>query len=242
MTRNQFLKLAGLSGIALAVSPQLGFQNAFISYEELIGKGHPELFGDTYKLRKEAFIAFEQMKEEAMKIGISIKAVSSYRDFNYQNRIWQRKYKQFTSKGITGVDSINKIIEYSTIPGTSRHHWGTDIDIVDGNVKQPNNLLHPRNFETTAPFGRLKQWMNTNANSFGFYLVYTNEPSRKGFNYEPWHYSYKPLSQLYLSDYRQLKLLEIFQNENIVGSHYFTEEFLNNYWNENILDINPALL
>ena len=27
------------------------------------------------------------------------------------------------------IDAINEIIRFSTIPGTSRHHWGTDIDI-----------------------------------------------------------------------------------------------------------------
>ena len=29
--------------------------------------------------------------------------------------------------------AISEIIRFSTVPGTSRHHWGTDIDIIDGN-------------------------------------------------------------------------------------------------------------
>lgn len=244
MNRNQFLKLTGLSGIALATFPQLAFhkKSILISCEDLIGKGNPELFGEGFKLRKEAYDAFILMNAEAKKSNISLKAVSSYRDFNHQNRIWERKYKSYISQGLTPENAIEKIIEYSSIPGTSRHHWATDIDLVDANVKQPKNLLNPVHFQNAGCFGKFKKWMDLHAKDFGFYLVYTNQEDRKGFKYEPWHYSYKPLSSYYLSEYRQLNLMEILQNENLMGNEYFTNEFTNNYWNEHILDINPELL
>jgi LAS superfamily LD-carboxypeptidase LdcB len=242
MDRQHFLKLTALSGIALSIVPQMAFTKMSLSYDQLIGKGNPELFGEGYKLRKETYDAFVRMKTEALKSDISLKVVSSYRSFSHQNRIWERKYKNYTSQGLTAEKAIQKTIEYSTIPGTSRHHWGTDIDIVDSNVKQPLNLLNPSNFESDACFGEFKLWMDKNANDFGFYLVYTNDIDRKGFKYEPWHYSYKPLSFQYLSEYRQLNLTEILQKEKIMGGNHFTSEFFNNYFNEHILDINPELL
>lgn len=244
MNRNQFIKLTTLSGISLTTFPQWAFNqnNNSISYDELIGKGTPELFGDGFKLRKEAYEAFLNMKSEALKSGISLKVVSSYRDFKHQNMIWERKYKRYKSQGLADENIIKKIIEYSTIPGTSRHHWGTDLDIMDANAKQPANLLNPDNFEGDACFGQFKKWMDTNANEFGFYLVYTNKTERKGFKYEPWHYSYKPLSLQFLSEYRQLNLTEILQKEQLMGSEYFSEGFTHKYMNENILDINPDLL
>lgn len=242
MNRNQFLKLSALTGIAMTVFPNFALTNRLISYEELIGKGKPELFGENFKLRKEACDAFLNMKAEALKSGISLKVVSSYRDYKHQNMIWERKYKRYRSQGLTHETTIKKIMEYSTIPGTSRHHWGTELDIVDANVKQPKNVLNPLNFEDTACFGRFKQWMDTHSKDFGFYLVYTNETNRKGFKYEPWHYSYKPLSQPYLSEYRQLDISEIIKTENLMGNDYFTEALINTYYNENILDINPELL
>jgi LAS superfamily LD-carboxypeptidase LdcB len=244
MNRSEFIKLTGLIGISFSAFPQFVFNqnNNHITYEELLGKGNPILFGNGYKLRKDAFNAFISMKIEAEKNDIFIKVVSCYRDFNHQNRIWERKFKSYTSKGMSPQNAITKIIEYSTIPGTSRHHWGTDLDIVDANVKQPKNLLNPKNFKDDACFGKFKQWMDINANDFGFYLVYTNEPLRKGFKYEPWHYSYKPLSKVYLSDYKQLNLGEVFKTEKIIGREHFSEEFLTKYLNENILDINPELL
>ncbi len=244
MNRNQFIKLAGLSGIALTTFPNLAFnQNNFkVSYDELIGKGTPELYGNDFKLRKEAYEAYISMKDEAKKSNILLKVVSSYRDYNHQNSIWERKYKRYISQGFSPESTINKIIEYSTIPGTSRHHWGTDVDIVDANVKQPRSLLDPNNFENHGCFGNLRRWMDANANNFGFYLVYTNQEDRKGFKYEPWHYSYKPLSIEYLSEYRQLNLNEILQNENLLGKDHFSEDFINHYLNEHILSINPELL
>jgi len=213
-----------------------------ISKEELIGKGNPELFGEGYSLREEANEAFLKMKSAAAEAGIDIKVVSSYRNYAHQNRIWERKFKRFTEDGMVPIDAIKKIVEYSTIPGTSRHHWGTDIDIVDGSVKQPKNLLVADHFHNDGPFCKLKEWLDEHSESYGFYLVYTDNANRKGFKYEPWHLSYKALSFDYLVDYKQLDLLKMLEKEQLLASEYFTKEFLESYITDNILDINPALL
>jgi len=213
-----------------------------IPTEELLGKGTPTLFGNGYKIRKEAYDSFLKLQAEALKEGITIAAVSSYRNFDHQKRIWNRKYKKFTSQGLSPQESIEKIIEYSTIPGTSRHHWGTDIDIYDTNVKQPTGILQTKNYHGNGVYCKLKDWMDTNAERFGFFLVYTDRYYRKGFKYEPWHYSYKPLSKLYLEDYRKLDISKLLKLEGLLGSEYFDATFINKYITENILDINPELL
>ena len=244
MKRRQFIKTTLASGLALSIVPQLAFQtnSNLISYEELIGKGNPNLYGEGFQLRKEAHDAFLRLKTEALKSDISIQVVSSYRDYNHQNGIWERKYNRNINRGLTPQDSINKIIAYSTIPGTSRHHWATDIDIIDANAAQPSSVLQPRHFENNGCYRKLKLWMDANANAFGFYLVYTNVSNRKGFKYEPWHYSYKPLSSTYLSQYKNLNIKDILANEKLLGITYFSDEFISNYLNNNILDINPELL
>ena len=73
-------------------------------------------------------------------------------------------------------------------------------------------------------------------------LVYTNVSDRKGFKYEPWHYSYKPLSKIYLRQYLQLNLEDIIKNESLIGQDHFSKSFIASYLNQNILDINPELL
>ncbi|MFT5846047.1 MAG: LAS superfamily LD-carboxypeptidase LdcB [Psychroserpens sp.] len=244
MNRRNFIKSTTVIGMGLAVFPQIAFQdlNHTISYDELIGKGNPDVFGNGYKLLQEAHNAFLDMRKEALKSDINLKAVSSYRNFAHQNRIWERKYKQNRSNGLSEQQSIKKIIEYSTLPGSSRHHWATDIDLIDSNAPQPRRVLNPKHFEGNGCFSKFKIWMDTNASRFGFYLVYTNETHRKGFKYEPWHYSYKPLSQGYLQAYQKLDLRAIINSEQLMGCDYFSEEFITNYLKQNILDINPELL
>jgi len=242
LNRSNFIKLLGLGTIALHSVPSMAFNTQDSNKLELIGKGNPVVFGKGFSLRKEAYDAFVKMREAAAKDGISIHVVSSYRNYAHQNRIWERKYKRFTKLGLTPINAIKKIIEYSTIPGTSRHHWATDIDIIDKNTSYSGDVLIPKKFHGDGPFCKLREWLETNANTFGFYIVYTDHSNRKGFNYEPWHYSYAPISKPMLQAYKKLDVKKMLQAEQLLGSEYFDENFINLYIKENILDINPTLL
>ena len=208
---------------------------------ELIGKGNPTFYGDGYQLQKEVNEAFVLMKSAALKEGIKIEVVSSYRSYEHQKRIWTRKYSRFRKDGLSEEKAIRKIIEYSTIPGTSRHHWGTDIDIIDGNTPRPKSVLQAKHFEKEGAFMDFKKWMDAHANDFGFYLVYTKDENRKGFKYEPWHYSYKPISKEMLQQYQKIDIQELLKKDSLVGSDFFTDKFISDYINQNILDINPNL-
>ncbi|GGX21657.1 M15 family metallopeptidase [Aquimarina muelleri] len=240
MIRRNFIEISTL-GLLGILTPSFSILQSKFSKNDLIGKSNTPLFGDSYKLRKEAYEAFLKMKVAASKSGFKIKVVSSYRSYAHQNRIWERKYKKFTTEGLSPIEAINKIIEYSTIPGTSRHHWGTDLDIVDGNAVQPKGLLLAKNFEENGPFCKFKEWMDANANTFGFFLVYTDKEDRKGFKYEPWHYSYAPLSIPMLKEYRKINITEELDKAKLLGNNYFTEKFIDQYIKNNILDINPEL-
>lgn len=242
MNRTKFLKLLGLGSATLYSIPSMAFASQTYTTKELIGKGNPVVFGNGFSLRKEAYDAFIQMRSAAAKEGIAIHVVSSYRNYAHQNRIWERKFKRYTKQGLTPLKAIEKIIAYSTIPGTSRHHWATDIDIIDRNANYSGDVLVPDKFHGDGPFCKLREWLEKNAETYGFYIVYTDNVQRKGFKYEPWHYSYAPLSKPMLSAYRKLHLKEMLQAEKLMGSEHFNEKFINSYIDENILDINPVLL
>ncbi len=242
MNRRKFTQLSVLSAVAASLPITSFASSQTITTLELLGQGNPSLItGPDYKLRPQASQAFLQMQTAAKEDGITLKVVSSYRNYAHQNRIWERKFKRFRESGLSPTPSILKIIEYSTIPGTSRHHWGTDIDIIDGNPDVSGDVLVPSKFHGTGPFCAMKEWMDANANKYDFKLVYTDAPDRKGFKYEPWHYSYAPLSIPYLKAYRQLDIKAILQEEKLIGSDSFNQEFMDQYINDNILDINPAL-
>ena len=211
------------------------------SEKALMGRGDLMLVGETIQLQKEVFDAFDKMQEEALKEGISIQIVSAYRSFDRQKSIWNKKFKSYILNGLTQQQAIDKIIEYSTIPGTSRHHWGTDIDIIDATIKAPKELLLQKNYENTGVYVKLKEWMDLNAEKFGFYLVYDNNPLRKGFKYEPWHYSYREVSRIMLTKFKEIDLNQILQRNDIKGKHLFSVKFIKKYRSAHILDINPKL-
>jgi len=229
--------------MALSIAPSLSFAiPQEYSILELMGKIDIDLYGEGINLREAAYDAFVLMREAAAKDGISIKVVSSYRNFARQRAIWERKYIRYTEADLEPLAAIDKIIEYSTIPGTSRHHWGTDIDLIDGYPEVSGDVLVAEKFESGGPFELFKQWMDENANTFDFYLVYTNDAKRKGFKYEPWHYSYAPLSIPMLTAFRRKNILQLLQEEDFLGADEFTSGFLQSYIQDNILDINPKLL
>ena len=141
-------------------------------------------------LNVEVYEAFINMYNHADKDGIQLKIVSGTRNFAEQKAIWERKWEKY--QNLNPISSAKKILEYSSMPSTSRHHWGTDIDL---------NSLSNSYFESGKGKKEYK-WLVENANNYGFYQVYTDKSSgRTGYNLERWHWSYMPLSIKYLAFY-----------------------------------------
>ena len=119
---------------------------------------------------------------------------------------------------------------------------GNGIDNYGQKPPKTKSVLQADNFHGTGPYCKLKDWLNEHAESFGFYEVYTNNENRKGFEYEPWHFTYAPVSIPMLEAYKKLDVKKILEEENLLGSEYFTTQFIDKYRMQNILDINPKLL
>ncbi len=206
------------------------------------GIKNPNLVGDTIKLEKNTFDAFNKMQIAAKKDGIDLKIASAHRGYNRQKLIWNTKFKKFTTEfNLKPNQAVYEIIRFSTIPGTSRHHWGTEIDIIDNNYPDEEDVLIAKKFQKGGVFFKLKNWLNINSEKFGFYITYNNDPNRKGFEHEPWHYSYAPVSKKMLSLFLKSDLKKVIKKEEIKGSEYFTDDFIEKYKKEYILDINKDL-
>ncbi len=208
----------------------------------LMGIKRPNLVGSNFNLSPKAATAFINMCDDAAKSGIKIYSQSSYRSYAHQKNIWERKYKRYIAQGESPKQAIRHIIQYSTIPGTSRHHWGTDLDIIDLSAKQPHSLLNANNFQKDGAYETLYKWMNANINRYGFYEVYTNDSTRKGFNYEPWHISFREEAKKNLQEYLLIDIKKELMERKLLGSDYFDKDFLEQYQKENILGINPLLI
>lgn len=217
-------------------------EKASYSIEQLTGKGGLDLAGSPQQLQKEVWEAYEKMRAAAKLEGINIQVVSGYRTYQRQKTIYNSKYNRFTKQGMPPAQAISEILKYSTLPGTSRHHWGTDMDIIDASQPQPASVLEEEHYHGNGVYAKMKLWLNEHSESFGFYEVYDNSESRKGFQYEPWHFSYKPISILMLEEFMCLDSDVLLKDETLAGKKHLSAEFINKYYEENILDINPELL
>lgn len=175
----------------------------------VMGKFDPELDSNFVKIdpayadqdgrlmQREAYDAFRKMYAAAQKADIQLKIKSATRNFDYQKGIWERKWTGATIlSDNTNAAQIKdeaqralKILEYSSMPGTSRHHWGTDIDL---------NAFENSWFESGEGL-KIYNWLNTHAHEYGFCQPYTKKDSLRpnGYNEEKWHWSYLPLSEQY---------------------------------------------
>lgn len=175
-----------------------------VSKEYLLGKfnpaQHPDFVavGKPYSekpgmmLRKEAFEAFKKMWESARKAGVTLTIISSTRTFEQQKSIWEGKWNRFAKDAPEPKDRALKILEYSSMPGSSRHHWGTDIDLND---------LNNGAFESGGKHEKVFQWLSEHAHEFGFCRPY-NAGREYGYQEEKWHWSYMPLSKPFLTQYK----------------------------------------
>ncbi|SUZ75059.1 uncharacterized protein METZ01_LOCUS27913 [marine metagenome] len=220
----------------------INFSQNSMNLDILQGIKNPNLVGDTIKLEKNTFNAFNKMQIAAKKDGVDLKIASAHRGYDRQKLIWNTKFKKFTTEfNLKPSQVVYEIIRFSTIPGTSRHHWGTEIDIIDNNYPDEEDVLISKKFEKDGIFFKVKNWLNINSEKFGFYITYNNDPKRKGFEHEPWHYSYAPISKKMLSLFLKSDLKKVIKKEEIKGSEYFTDDFIEKYKKEYILDINKDL-
>lgn len=245
MDRKDFIRLSLLGGLGTSLLPS--WMPSFFQEPDmavLTGQDQANIVGNAYasRMHKDVVGPFLAMQRAAAKDGIAISPVSAFRSYQRQKEIFEGKFERFTNQGMDAEAAVAKIIEYSTIPGTSRHHWGTDLDLIDAAVTQPQSSLIAENYHGNGPYCRLKEWLDQHASSFDFHLVYTNNYHRKGFKYEPWHYSYAPVSVPYLKAYKQLDLQAFFADSSLKGKEVLSPDFMDRYRTDHILDINPVLL
>jgi LAS superfamily LD-carboxypeptidase LdcB len=157
-------------------------------------------------LHRDAVAAFASLRRAAAVEGIELVAQSSFRDFERQLTIWNGKYEgERPLNDAAGVPvpahslapdaRIDTILLWSALPGASRHHWGTDVDLIDGRATAAGYRvqLTPEEFAPSGPFAALAVWLEANAARFGFFRPFRGR--RSGVQAEPWHYSFAPIAE-----------------------------------------------
>lgn len=91
-------------------------------------------------------------------------------------------------------DRFEIIVKYSALPGASRHHWNTEVDV---------NSVKVDDWEPGGKFFDLGRWLTDNSAKVG--LIQSYNPGRPpgGYSDEPWHLSYAPIAVGLLKRYKQ---------------------------------------
>ncbi|MCU0843468.1 MAG: M15 family metallopeptidase [Spirochaetes bacterium] len=155
---------------------------------------------DRQFLRREAAEALAAMFRDFRKAHpyLEFRIRSSTRNWGRQKTIWESKWCGTTPVGGVRLNEVIKdpearalkILEFSSMPGTSRHHWGTDFDFQE---------LDNRYYES-GPGKALYRWLVSNAQSYGFCQPYTSARTG-GYLEEKWHWSYMPLAGGFLAEW-----------------------------------------
>ncbi len=149
---------------------------------------------------------FLAMRDAAARAGFELFPVSSFRDFARQRAIWNAKFRgerpAFDREGrrvdmaaLTQGERVEAILLWSALPGASRHHWGSDIDIADGKILATGYepKLEVAEYRRGGPFAALTGWLGRNMRRYGFFRPYARRG--RGVQPEPWHISFAPVAR-----------------------------------------------
>lgn len=156
---------------------------------------------------------FQALQEDAAEAGFDLRILSGFRSFEQQASIWNRKVVgelavldsdavPLNIGELTETELVFAILRWSALPGASRHHWGTDLDVFDA-ASRPEGYeieLIPEEVDSGGMFGPLHDWLDDRieaCGSHGFFRPYDED--RGGVAPERWHLSCAPVADPYMA-------------------------------------------
>jgi D-alanyl-D-alanine carboxypeptidase len=148
-----------------------------------------------------------RLKSAAAEQGFDLRIASGYRSFDRQLAIWNHKAtgvrpilgangEVLNITQLTDTERVAAILRWSAVPGGSRHHWGSDIDVYDAAAVPEGYSLALTVAECEGMFLPLHQWLGEylRENGSDWYRPFTGF-GRGGVSPEPWHLSFVPIAR-----------------------------------------------
>ena len=175
-------------------------QTHLVTYTDSLGHSH--------QVHKDIVADLTQLSLAASQDGVAITLVSAFRSFERQLAIWNDKWQGYRPvysrhgrplniESMSDIERYKAISLWSAMPGMSRHHWGTDLDIFAAEAVSDGYKVEliPAEFEPGGPCEALGKWLQDNLSRFGFFRPY--QEFQGGVSQEPWHIShYKTSNEL----------------------------------------------
>lgn len=163
------------------------------------------------RMHRNAIEPYMELRDAARAAGFDLSILSGYRSFDEQLSIWNRKASGLLAvldsearpldiTKLSDEQLVFAILRWSALPGASRHHWGTDVDIYDMAARPAGYevQLIPDEVDKGGMFGPLHEWLDrriASRSAFGFFRPY--DIDRNGVAPERWHLSYAPVALEY---------------------------------------------
>ena len=178
-------------------------------------------------IHKEIHRPLNELCEQAFDKGFILNVCSGYRSFQRQCDIWNDKLsgkrpvldalgRPIKIENLTDWERVEAVLRWSALPGASRHHWGTDIDIYDSAAMSEGYKLRLLHEETVGDgiFASMHEWLDDHVDpKCGFYRPY--ETYNGGVLPERWHLSYAPVSRVYAGAMKLTSLERRLRKSNI---------------------------
>lgn len=198
---------------------------------ELTGRARThviDLNAPACSLHYEVVAALLAMRDAAAVDGIDLQVRSSFRDFATQLAIWNGKWRGerplydrsgqlMRREQLNDSQAVDAILCWSALPGGSRHHWGSDVDVIDAAAIPPGYKVEllPAEYAEGGVFEKLARWLERRMHEFGFFRPYRTD--RGGVSPEPWHLSYAPVSLPALESLSLSMLRHVLEASDIAG-------------------------
>ncbi len=200
-----------------------------LTAKQITGKHQGHLIScQNRQLQPQAMQAFIALQKAAKKAGFEARIASGFRDFNRQMWIWNNKFngirpilnansQPLDIAHLNDLEKIHAILRWSAIPGGSRHHWGSDLDIycIKSLPKETALLLEPWEYQEGGHQYNFAQWLNQNMNQWGFHLPFLVDNG--GVGIEPWHLSHQPSATLAQKIFNYDVLQQAIEESDIAG-------------------------
>jgi hypothetical protein len=165
--------------------------------------------------------SYWKLKEKAAQDGLHLVLVSGYRSFKSQTGIWNRYDRLYRKTDKLDAEGrVRAAMSLVSVPGLSRHHWGTELDISEKKLRGQLVNVQPA---TPAKVVEFYNWMEHNAPQFGFCKVYLGK--RGAVRDEPWHWSYFPYSRHYEEQFMEIKDFSKILDDRVDDVKYLRNHF-----------------
>lgn len=167
------------------------------------------------RVHRAAAVPLERLRNKARDAGFELAVASSFRDYSRQLQIWRDKVagvrpvyaadgSLLAADRLSEQDLLWAILRWSALPGTSRHHWGTDLDVYDAAAVPEDYRLQlvPEEYQGDGPFTPFRRWLDeliASGEAEGFFHPYATD--RGAVAPEPWHISYRPVADRYQAQF-----------------------------------------